>query len=342
VILDGDRSVKTPLYEMTFSQVGVKMPDHLRIGQFEALGTDVCNREGLIGVAVFPAVDAIAGNQGDAVRSTVVDELAGPVVVKMHVTYEIDYKCPGPQTLKGETIFTFFPYGRIVRNDFNLIPSTTKLSESATCGCSTEGQVPLFFTTYYAFEQSGAMQTFGNGTTIVDNNPGACTLYLGRNIGIAVNFAGTNTRYRPNSASAHVFDFVRGEPTIDTNPQSMISAIQIGNSITQASQCQDLLDLLEDAPVSFGGDQAIRTADDGIYRDLKTRTSAFDITAPEGVPNGWVVSVDMGGATHATITHTPEDDTDEVLVQREPDGRFLFSFKNGLSTTDKITIEPRF
>src|SRR5437016_5549359 len=94
-----------PRYAMDFANTGVRMPAHLAIQGAtggDVLGIDAaCNRESLIGVAVFPPVIAAAGDRGGATRSTIEVELMGTVVVKTHVHYEVDYGCKGAQTLSG-------------------------------------------------------------------------------------------------------------------------------------------------------------------------------------------------------------------------------------------------
>src|SRR5688572_10838431 len=101
-VTEGDFvQVATSNFVMDFSGTGVKMPSSMRILDAagngfnkEILATNGCNLEGAIGLALFPAVSVIAGDQGDQQRSNIEVLMAGPVLAKVRVTYEVDYRCP--------------------------------------------------------------------------------------------------------------------------------------------------------------------------------------------------------------------------------------------------------
>src|SRR5205807_228618 len=83
--------------------------------------------------------------------------------------------------------------------------------------------------------------------------------------------------------------------------RSMTSTVVIGAAM---ETCHDLLVPLTDIPLQIGAVTYPSTDHDGIYRDVNggPRTAAFDIVATtKPVPPGFAVSVDLGGADHATI-----------------------------------------
>jgi hypothetical protein len=338
--------VFAPGYQMNFSATGLHLPEHLLVNQgvLDVLGTDLACFESRVGVSVIPALSADAGT---ASRSTITPILNGPAVVKVNVTYEVDYSCPGPETLKGETDFTLLPGGRIVREDIMVTPSSNHLDKVGNCGCQQESNPSnfhnLFFTSFWAFDPIGATQVQANGNPVTEDVYSACTMYRDRAIGVAWEMqAGTGTRFKPNAAAAHVLDWVRDQTGLDPTPQSITSAIQISNTPPgPPSDCGKVLALLADVPLQIGNTLLGSSDHDGIYRDLAVHDSPFTITAHGAdVPAGFVISVDLGGATHAKVTRSPAKDEIGV-VQRESDTRFLIAFTDGLAANESIAIEPR-
>jgi hypothetical protein len=314
----------------------------------ELLATNECNLEGQIGTAVFPAVVAIGGEQGDAQRSELEVLMDGPVIAKVRVTYEVDYTCPSPQTLSGEAIFTIFPTGRIVRQDHNIQPVTTAITApvNTQCGCNPDAQ-SFFFTTFWSFDAAGLIDHVdetGNPTT--GDVFRACSIYDDH--GIAVAWSGNDTRIGVNGVASHVLDLIpRGSPTIEpTVVEDVFSAIQVvPQDPGGTGECPNILQALADDPDLDVGGVVLDTAGiDGIYRDEGFHDTTFDLTAPDGdVPAGFAVSINLDGATHAELTRDPP--TDRVaFIQRDPDdaNRFIFAFPQGLGSGERVTITPIF
>lgn len=338
------RVVSQSGYAMDFSPTGIKMPLHLRLEDEELLATGGCNTEGLIGIGLFPALVATAGDHGEATTSEIEVLLDGPVIAKVRVEYTADYLCPDTHTLTGETFFTFFPGGRIVRQD-RVTPSATPLGLSTTCGCQDmDPPQNLFFTTFYAFDPDGAAQVDADGVETTGNVAQACTMYPDRAVGVS--WSGSTTRIGVNGVSSHVFDWASGESTLAETEQTMISAIQLAPDDPAAtSDCRSVLAPLADPQIKIGDAPAMRTAEDGIYRleDAFLDTPFEITTVDEELPPGFAVSVNLDGATHAEVSRDPEFDSDFFFVQREDDeGRFLFVFPDGLGLGERITIEPKF
>ena len=338
--------VFAPGYQMDFSATGLHLPEHLLVNQgaVDVLGTDLPCFESRVGISVIPALSAHAGG---GTSSEIMPILNGPAVVKVNVTYDVDYDCPGPEKLRGETDFTLLPGGRIVREDIMVTPSSNHLDKTGSCGCQQETNPTnfhnLFFTSYWAFDPARATQVQADGSPVTEDVYAACTMYPDRAIGVRWEMQGSvGTRFHPNAAAAHVLDWVRDQTGLDATPQSITSAIQISNTAPAApSDCGKVLALLDDVPLQIGNTLLNLTDHDGIYRDPAVHDSAFTITAHgSDVPPGFVISVDLGGATHARVTRSPAK-AEIGVAQRETDTRFLIAFTDGLGAGESVTIEPR-
>jgi hypothetical protein len=342
-----------PDYELDFAPTGIHLPDHLTVdhGQVELLGSDDC-AETKIGVASVPAVAIAAGTPhgATAVRSQITTVLAGPAIAKVHVSFEVDYACPGAQTATGAIDFTLFPSGRIVREDLAIRPSTDRLGMAGRCGCQQETD-PMNFhdmavTTFWAFDPAGATQVLPDGSPVTEDSSGAlaaCTVYPRRTIGVAWR-AGADTLttfpFPSHQAASHVLTWNANtdHKSVDPDPQSMTSAIQISNA---ASDCGGVLAKLADVAITSGGTVLDHAGHDGIYRDPVRHPDSFQIQPIDAaVPAGFAISVDLAGASHAILTRVPAADP-IAWVQREDDTRFLLVFRDGLAPGQRITIEPR-
>jgi hypothetical protein len=337
-----------PNYEVDFSSSGLHLPEHLIMsqGQVDVLGTDLPCLESRVGFSVMPAVSADAGMRGKDSRSTITTLLTGPAVAKVRVTFEVDYDCPTTETLTGSTEFTLFPGGRIVREDVMVAPSSHKLGVVGRCGCQQETDPSKFqnlaFTSFWAFEPSQASQVQADGSRVTSGVYAACTMYPGRAIGVAWAMQpGTGTRFSPDHAASHILDWVFDQPTLDATPRSMTSAIQLSNGApTGPADCGPLLAALADVPLQLGGTRLAATDHDGIYRDPAVHAAAFTITPGDAaVPPGFVVSIDLGGASHARLTRSPAS-AQIGVVQRESGDRFLIAFIDGLAPGESIAVEP--
>jgi hypothetical protein len=347
---DGGVHVIGPDYEMDFAATGIHLPDHLLVnhGLVDLLATDGCGFESQVGYVVAPAVAAAAGNQGDAVRSQITTPLVGPAVVKVHVTFEVDYACPTAQTLSGTTDFTLFPSGRIVREDLAITPSTTQLTKVGSCGCQQETDPQNFhdlaFTTYWAFQSNFGTQVRADGSDVTEDVYAACTMYPDRAVGVAwTPQPGTSTRFHPNEAASHVLDWpTHSNTSLDPVMRFMTSAIQISNAVPAgSSDCAGVLARLADVPLKIGDTVLDTTGHDGIYRDPVPHTGAFTL-APfnVAVPPGFAISVDLGGASHATLTRAPAS-AQVGIAQREDADRFVIVMFDGLAKGESVTIEPK-
>jgi hypothetical protein len=271
---------------------------------------------------------------GEGTDSTATTLIEGPALVRVEVNYKVDYMCPGAQTLDGTSTFTMLPTGRIVRRD-SIQPSTDTLAPNATCGCES-GSGDLTFSTFYAFDAQAAQQVDAAGATLGDGTPQGCTIYPDAAIGVAFN-PGDGTP-RSSGAGAHILDFERNTASLPNTRRETTSAIQIFSDDDLApSFCEDILGLLAVVNLSVNGEP--RTTDlDGVFDDEGVVHTGPITLEPidDPIPPGFAIQLDLGGATHATVSRP----VDRVFRQRGPGNTYFFVFPDELDVGDSITIVP--
>ncbi len=335
-----------PRYAMTFAG-GTKLhlPSRLEIDGKDRLGTDSCSLESQLGVAMFPGATATSEVTG---TSTIMEVLNGPFIGRVRSTYEVPYACQGPQVLKGEVIYTFFPNGRIVRQDVNVFPSSMDLNNvPGPCGCGSIPGTPdsanFFFTSFWAFDPSQNPRLFDEIGMEVQNPltrgvPGgsrACTQYL--DVALGVGWPATTTRLYQNQAASHIFDWPpQGASMLVTGPQSVTSALTI------ATSCQEALANLDD-PQLFIDNVLMSTGEDGIYHDARVHDSSFEIHPGAGtIPSGFTIEVDFGRpVSRIFLERSPGVDHRVALVQASEANRFFIIFQDQLDPGQTITIDPQ-
>ena len=331
----------------------VHLPDSLVVGGQEMLHTSPnCFQESQAGFAVFPAVLAAANNSGgtptpgndDNSPNFVSIDLGGPHLARIVVGFSIDYTCGGSQKVTGKSIYTFFPTGRIVRQDLGIQASTTLMNSSLGCACETPdpGGGGFVFTSYWAFNQSDA-NVGADNVAVTTNANGACSIYPDR--AIAVQFDRPTSRVGVNNIASHVFDFATGAP-LNVSTQNLFSAIQLDE--TSGPDCGQILKRLSDPQIVFtddiNGNRSFSTNQDGIYGDeVGIRLEPFEIRPgiDGDLPPGFTVSFDLDGGT-ADITRE-DGSRPDMLIQRDFPGstRFFVVFIDGLEVGQTITVEPK-
>lgn len=345
--------VRGPNYTMHFpgGMDRVHLPDSFTVNGREMLASSTtCLSESQLGIAVFPAVLGSASPHGGVptpssdnnLPNFLSIDLDGPHIARIEVGFSVDYTCNGSQTLSGRTIYTFFPTGRIVRQDLDIRPSTNNLASTAGCSCEVSSDPnEFFFTSYWAFTPSEA-NVDAQDQPVSVNAQGACSNYDDRVL--AVQFDGETSRIGVNGIASHVFDFVAQAPALTTSPHNVTSAVQIEGS--RALGCGEILARIGHQEAVFADEAGPRTYvpnPDGIYADdFGTRTDPFTITpGAAALPPGFTIAIDLDGGT-ADIRL--EDGTQpNMLIQRDFEGstRFFVVFVDGLPAGRSITVEPK-
>ena len=352
VSMDGDSarvdSYNANDFSLIFSSTGAKLPVHLIANGVEYLATSftACAGDSGIGFTLAPALTVSGGSPAVSSTLTVIDP--GPGVAKVRVAFDSTYNCPDATAMSGTTDFTIFPSGRIVRED-SVAPTTQVLAPSAACGCASAAE-PFTFSSAWTFDGVGATQVQEDGSPVSPDVLLACTMYGATHPGLGVAFAnisGSHTRFHTGDTATHAVDFAANATSLATDAKPMTSAIQIGAGM---ETCGQLLVPLFDVPLQIGTETYCTTDHDGVYRDVNggAHTAGFDLTPTscnnmpvKPIPPGFAVSVDLGGADHATIVRTPDLGVAVGVPQHEADTHYLIFFPDGLALGEKITITPQ-
>lgn len=334
-------------FELDFAATGTHLPERLLVnnGRVDLFGArDICPEDepSRVGILVKPAIQASAGGPGDGPPPEIL--WAGPAVARIRVSYEVPYNCSGSQILAGSSVFTVFPKGRIVREDSDVAPSTTTLTQTGPCECQQTtlfGNLDFFFSSFWAFQGSGSSQVDESGNPIdatdSENLFAGCTMYSDRTVGVSwTQEPGTKTRYfRNDQTSSHSLYWPTERSALAPDHRWFTSTI----AISDLHDCGSVLDSLVAKRLSIDG-AIVRLDRDGIYRDTVRHTTAFDVVAgDQSVPAGFVIAVDLAGADHATISRSDAMPV-RVVVQRETGSQFLFAFLDELLPGERVTIEP--
>ncbi|MFT3697987.1 MAG: hypothetical protein QM831_32905 [Kofleriaceae bacterium] len=330
----GTHVISDGVFELDFSPTGAMLPNHMLDAQgTELLGTStVCGEESGIGVSAKPGVVVAGGNSVTA--SNLEIQAGGPSAALIHITYSTSYTCPATIQFTGSTDLMITPSGRIVRYDDIKGADQTVSTTSGKCGCASSAS-EFSLSTFYTFAPGGT-QVEPNGTTpAAAGDMATCSMYPNR--GVAVSFGSGSTRY---ANGAHVFDWIQNQASLDDGEYKITDAMQIGAA---GQSCQQLVDLLQDPHALIDGTDTV-TDNVGVFTDSRKHTKAFTVTPVAGgklVP-GWVLSVDLGGADHATITRDPDMPGHTIGVPQRLDGdRYLIFFPDGLDSGETITITPQ-
>lgn len=334
-------SYNSNIFSFIFSATGAKLPIYLTANGEDYLGTSTaCAADSGVGFTIAPALTVAGGSPASTSMLTVIDP--GPGVVKVRVAFNSAYSCPTATAIIGTSDFTIFPSGRIVRED-SVTPTTQELTPSATCGCAS-AQQNFTFSSAWTFDGAGATQVQEDNSAVAPDVFLACTMYGATHPGLGVSFAnitGSHTRFHTGATATHAIDFDADATSLATDTKPMTSALQIGAA---TETCHQLLVPLVDVPLQIGAQTYAYTDHDGVYRDVNggAHTAAFDIVATtKPVPPGFAVSVDLGGADHATIVRTPDLGVAAGVPQHEADTHYLIFFPDGLAVGETITVTPQ-
>lgn len=337
--IDGHVHVRAPGYTMVFGADGtLRLPESLAIGAHSnVLGMDVCPLESLMGAAIYPGAAAIGGEMLGGGTSTTNLEFDGPLIARVHVDYSLPYSCGSSQHLTGKQTLTFFPDGRIVRQDV-VTSSDTALQATPQCGCANIGAPDFFFTLFYAFENTAQMVDAADNPTQQAGRIEACAQWPDLTIGLHWGDTGTNTRISPNARPSFVLDMKTassapfGPITDSTHTSTMM--IMAGSP---HPSCLTALTQITQPIVTIDG-TAVTTDEYGIYVDSRHHDTAFTISAARPIPP-FLVSVDLGD--HAKITSNLEHSDGWYATQNfDPTSPTFIWFASGLAAGETITVEP--
>jgi hypothetical protein len=323
---------KAPIrYTVAFADHGVRMPQSVFIDDVDRVATDRCPAESGIGIGVAPVLNAVAPVHGGIDASgTLKIDLPGPVIARILITWMAPYMCSGAQQeAKGTSTFTFYPNGRIVRDDV-ATPSTTALG-GPDCGCG--GQSAYSFTSFWTF--AAAQVVNPDGTALTSGPVTSCAVYSNHMIGVAWPNSSTHV-HQTAATSSFVYDWETDAAPLRPMSRGVTSAIMLSEQ-TAAASCGDVLSDLDDVPLLVNG-VTMATDTSGMYVDLAVHTSPVVLSVPGALPRGSAISLNVGD--FASVTRSPAVDGDWYAIQNDGD-QSIFWFRDGLAAGETITITPR-
>jgi hypothetical protein len=321
---------------MDLGTLTLRLPTSLVVNGEDVLKPREACRESLIGVQLYPAAATAVGDAAIGMTTAFDVDLHGSAVFRMTSSYSVPYSCTqsGMQMLTGSTTYTFFPSGRVIRRDHDLVATTTPLPDSTRCTSACSPGDPFHFTSFWAFRTAEVVDAKGASGTVL--NAPACVIANGATI--AIKYSGTSTQAgnfnEGTIVSQDLAPSTQAWPG-DLAPLQAESQILIQPG-TDPLGCKAVLDGLSDPPLEINGESI--AADQGIYMATqKAYTGVTTIRASAGQPFGFALMIDLGGADHARVTFDGNV-SDYYSVQVE--GKYAVFYFPTMSTTDVLTIEP--
>lgn len=315
-------------YSMVF---GTSPALQLPIGLMTGNGTNLFGpinacTESLAGVLLYPGGRAIGGATG---ASEVENQLTGPAVARIAVTFEVPYTCAsGPEKLTGKTTYTFFPSGRIERLDEDIRAAQNPIQDTGSCTCGV-GDANYFFTTFWSFKEGMDLKPDGSMRPPGGRGAEGCTRVEGHLIAVAY-----DDQMAEAGNGTYISFFEIGSPPLtNVAPRSMHSAIAIAPD--DGISCEQLLARLHDPAVTVGG-SATHT-EGGIYVDDTSHAASFDITTIGMIQAGFALETSLGGAMHARVT---KGGAATQFTAQPVGARILMWFAEPFIPGEVITVEP--
>jgi len=249
-----------PRYQVEFSEAGAHFPSELLVDGTPLMATgERCNDERGTGIALYPSV-LVNGETTPQVNATIAIELGGATdaVAKVGIDWSAGYTCGGGAMageLGNRTTFSFFPDGRVSRQDRIAHAATITAGACSTCEPTTAGD-PFFltsFTTLVADANAQIVGAIGGDASAlashgdaIDAGDDVCLATRMRNVGFGwrasastqarVRVARARTAQDP-AAFAFTFDRLRAASTISsTTAETLLRTTMIlGGAETSCS-----------------------------------------------------------------------------------------------------------
>jgi hypothetical protein len=354
---------------MLFADSGSRypMPIAINLGPEQLVSTpsSACGREDMVGVSAFP-VFTIAGNQTPTTNLHPFDRVVvGPAYIEVLSTWHHHHvpACSGGSMHgNGHTRWTFFPDGRVIRNDY-ILPADNGTFTMPDANCSCQGATNTFIVnSWVALAQGMVAQLTADGDSesgtghptmsndIVDE-PGICVRTpMGKRIGFrwersSENRLDTRVRFFVDEY-AFITDIIPltgpGSTATMTDDVSYTTRTQLFlDNGAQSNLCttvnSKLASHVGQAPVDINGDQTqihgFGYFDDS-QNDTRTRSSAVTLKAMYGrVEGGFTLKIRFPGYRSIT-TSVP------ATWQHEDDDTFFIFFPDGLAEQAELQITP--
>lgn len=327
-----------------------------------------CNFEDRVGVAVYPVYNIGPEPSNGTHLLDLVS--VGPAFTRLRTvwTYQLPAACGSTARGTGNTEWSIFPDGKIVRND-TVVPSELSSLTAGTlgCNCSGAGAVTAFAVTSYttleatalsAVTLAGEAEQSSVPPNTATNVAGACArgsdggrlaVWWDRVDNMDPKMPPTRIRHAMNPATSHdivafVYDFVTSGSMTSQIPAGTSYGIRTHMLLTREPvPCTTLLSTVQAfsvispmtiAPVTGGAAQPVSYNQQGVFDDVRPFTGP--VTVSGTLPPGFAVSLRFPGFTAVSTDRTAE----RVIWQRQMDGSFVVFFRDGLSPQSTITVTP--
>jgi hypothetical protein len=191
-------TVEGPGFELQFADSAFHFPDALRIDGVDVLGHESmpgCFEEDEAGVLIAPTPRISASGDAERVANRLVPALLGPAVVQIRVEWATRLACNAARNPNGNSTFTVFPDGRIVRYDVVADPSEVEISANeCACDRSADGSEGFTVSTYWTLARERFINMVSGqeqldlpapGKTPSNNESAACLAGNGFQVAIA-------------------------------------------------------------------------------------------------------------------------------------------------------------
>jgi hypothetical protein len=326
-----------------------------------------CVGEDGAGNAVYPA--ASANFDVPAVTAHVQVLANGPAMAQAQVDWVLAYSCADAQTASGRTTWTFYPNGRFVRHDANVVPGQS-LSSASSCGglapCPSSSS--FYFTSYLALDAT-QLDQYGTDSTVtyplpslpaeVDGNASSaiqCAAHSASMSGpliaaIPYGSSGDHTRIRfnpngndgnPEIAFTYDWGFMQG--SLPATPRDAT----ISYFWSDHYQCDSDLDAFATSfqnPPNLSGIRFDHTT--GTYVDDTDHSGPFDVTytaLDADTIQGVSIELQTDRASFqlfATAPATPDamlGEANDYFVQQIDSNHVLFWIVNQIANSNGIRI----
>lgn len=356
-------------FALRFSDGGLHFPDGLLIDGLDVMGRDssqTCFDEDEIGFRIVPTARISATGGAPPVKNLLVPVLRGPGVVQVKLDWATQFKCNGSRAPGGISTYTMFPDGRIVRFDTIGDAIATEIVPSG-CECEppirSEDQLFTISTHWTLARSKFETFSFDNNTEPVPaegeekaaNHATSCIANDTYQVAFAWPLSmamqmplQTAVRGR-TSLIEFRRDLVRGAPRLEAFSHDNSSAIFIerGGCAAAFKRANEHAD---PSSLAINGASMKPSIRDGIYGGDPGAGGLPGIDVPSGtatlvgpVDSSFAVWLRFPGsvdAIRATLGGRPKEGP-WYLPQRVDDRTWIVWFKDAITATQTIVVEPR-
>ncbi|HEY5923249.1 MAG TPA: hypothetical protein VIV11_16330 [Kofleriaceae bacterium] len=360
---NGGGLVTASTYTMHFAaSPEFHFPDDIRIGGVDIMTARAqnCAQEDLAGMALYPGPAIRPGGMAPVAASDLIVKpgWGGPAVVKLVTHWGTLFAACGAMP-NGDSMFSLFPEGRVVRHDY--MHNDTSLDWN-TCACNSG--VNYYPTSYWTFERASFTTV-----QVGPNTPEDVSTFTGPEIGSAYAClqgsgavsvatawepmipADQTTRVLgPNPMTiAFVFDWVRMHQNTTAGPfdYTTTSALFLGGGCSVGiPRAQDFINPAQLTINGFPEDPGIA---DGIYggTDDMSNTGGIPLTSMTAelagaAPVGFTVWLKFPApACDITITKNPPPGNQFYTKQQIDDDEWVVWFRDPLTPPHTITVTAK-